>query len=493
MTACVRTMQTIKRGVGKVRTAVVALGVCIVFTLSWWIVIRRKKPLEHVVLAAVVIFGFLCNLVMVPGIIPDETAHIQTAYRYSNLLLFQPYATENGDILVRREDAPLSHFSDYTPVKASAWSEMAAEWRFFCSAEGTELVAEPGRDVKTGFISYVPGAVGIALGRILHLGTWPMIYLARMCNLLAYALLLYWAVRVTPVKKFMFLLLGLTPMGMQLAGSLSYDVPMIGLGFLFTAYLFRLIYVTEKIGWREWISCCVMAFLLFPCKFVYCTLLLLTLLIAPQKFGGRWKKTLFVSCVALSGLGSLVVSNLPEIAKYLNDLNVMTSAENSRNMELYTLGWLVSHPGETAKILLQTVRQDFDFFWMNMLGGRLSVFNPAVNWLLILLVTLVMAAMKTPEDSLEIPFRHRLVCLGAFLLTFIGTLIIMLVGFTPFGYGVIEGVQGRYFLPVLPLLFVFLGSKHITINGDAQRWLTTLVITCNAASLLEILMWILQH
>ena len=257
--------------------------------------------------------------------LPDEYAHMETAYRYSNLLLLKPYATETGGFLERRADAPLERFSEFLIPQRKHYSQVLDEFQWFVTQEETELVDVPGRNVDAGIAAYFPTAVGLALGRILHLGTYPMLYLARLCNLFFYLLLLGWAIRMTPLKKTMFALLGSVPMVMQMACSFAYDMPTIGLCFLMTAYLLRLIYGNGPFGWKQWLTLCFFSFLTVPCKLVGLSVLILLFFLPSKKTGGRGKKALLIFTVVLCGLAGFVVSYLSTFTKYLSGMETMAS------------------------------------------------------------------------------------------------------------------------------------------------------------------------
>ena len=45
----------------------------------------------------------------------------------------------------------------------------------------------------------------------------------------------------------------------------------------------------------------------------------------------------------------------------------------------------------------------------------------------------------------------------------------MLMSWTPLGSPVVEGVQGRYFLPILPLGLLALRSRSVTLEAPVER------------------------
>jgi len=233
-----------------------------------------------------------------------------------------------------------------------------------------------------------------------------------------------------------------------------------------------------------------LAFCLIPCKFTFVPFLLL-FIIPAEKCGGKGKKAGLILAVILCGVLGFLPQYTEMITDYLGGVDVMESGTyNLRSESLYTISWIINNPKETIQIFLHTIRQEFTFYWTNMLGGRLAVFDSVLDWTLFLLCTLLLSSARDPEDQIQLPMKHRVLCLGGFVATVLGAMLLMLFMWTPVNNEVIEGVQGRYFLPALPMLCLFLGMNSITLTEKAKRVLTTSALTLNAAALIEVFMWI---
>ena len=79
------------------------------------------------------------------------------------------------------------------------------------------------RVANYGPIGYLPQAAGIAVGRLF--GAPPLIcfYLARLANLLVAVTLLFFAIRLAPFGKQLFVLMALLPVTMMELASVSSD------------------------------------------------------------------------------------------------------------------------------------------------------------------------------------------------------------------------------------------------------------------------------
>ncbi|HXW69434.1 MAG TPA: DUF2142 domain-containing protein, partial [Dissulfurispiraceae bacterium] len=87
---------------------------------------------------------------------------------------------------------------------------------------------------------YFPQATGIELGKLIGLPMIALLYMGRLFNLLLWVFLIYLAIRVTPVSKWLFLLFALTPTSLFLSSSSSADAVTNGLSILFIACLLQL-------------------------------------------------------------------------------------------------------------------------------------------------------------------------------------------------------------------------------------------------------------
>jgi uncharacterized membrane protein len=94
-------------------------------------------------------------------------------------------------------------------------------------------------------VSYLPHVVGIGIARLLKASVPVVYYAGRLGSLIAYIAMFVLAIRIAPVGKPVFLLLGLWPMALQQAATYSADTVTLGLAVLLTACVLRLWYSTE--------------------------------------------------------------------------------------------------------------------------------------------------------------------------------------------------------------------------------------------------------
>ncbi len=125
-------------------------------------------------------------------------------------------------------------------------------------------------------VVYAPQLVGFAAGRVLSLSAGITYYLAEVCMLGVYVLLMYCSVRVLPKWRIPVGLLLCLPQMVRLASfSISADSVAQGMAILFSCLLFR-----EIVGKRSVSSAvrlAVVSVILAMCKFIYVPLVLLSI------------------------------------------------------------------------------------------------------------------------------------------------------------------------------------------------------------------------
>ncbi len=164
------------------------------------------------------------------------------------------------------------------------------------------------KDISAGVYSpicYLPQTAGIAVGRVFGLSPLGCFYLARVFVLLSYTALVFMALKVLPVGKNVMMPLALLPMALGIAASLSSDVVLNGVAFLFIAYLLN---QALKKSPRPLTGGEVKIFLLLCAalallKPVYIPIVLLLLLLPAERFRDKKSRLLFLfGCIGLTVL-----------------------------------------------------------------------------------------------------------------------------------------------------------------------------------------------
>lgn len=334
-------------------------------------------------------------------------------------------------------------------------------------------------------VVYLPQAAGAALAMLLGLNRMGLYILADLCNLLCYAGLVCLAVRLMPRWKTLMSMVAALPMALQQAASMSCDGMINALAFLLIAQILRLAVKRERITWHNAVPLVLTAVLLAPAKVVYACMLLILLILPMDCYRSRKQKWLFLvgTCVA-AGCAVLVfqLGSILETAAGGNEAAAGTA-------ERFTLAYALGHPAALLRMIVRTHTPNY-LYWLaeTAVGRELSGLSLQLYhgdaWCLWIL--LLFTAVAVPEGQPVLRGRDRLVLLAAVALVYLGITASMLFAWTNVGDTVIQGVQGRYFLPVLPLALLALQGGNVRLKKDRTPWVIGLFSLMQVVVMMEI-------
>lgn len=472
---------------------VLFLGVFSAFVLLFIYVVfyllrRRREVSVHTVFLVLLIFlGLMYMAVFLPMTVPDGFYHYLRSYFYSNLLMFVP--SEPGGITMRGSDIAL--FDVYSRDLGYEYlANLLDEWAFF--ADDTELAnyaGFPGLSLDVGANppqTKILSALGITLGRLLGLGALPVFYLGRLFNFAGYVALVYLAVRFTPVGKRIFMVTACLPMSLHVAASYSYDATIIGLAFLLTALCLRALYLEGKMGRGLKASIGVLVFLLAPCKVLYSVLVFLVLLIPKSRFESNRECMFFkvgMLVLVLIAVLSLRLPTLVSMFQIPTDGAQLSMRGEDESGTFYSVGDILGNPLGFALLFIRTVRLLGDFYIGSMIGNSLGWFQIGSPWYitLVFIILLLLAIPKPTESELRIKNMQRVVFVCIFAVGAFSVCLSMYLGWTFNTETIIQGVQGRYFIPLLPILLLAFRGQTLVVTKDYSSTLVFAVSLFNVA------------
>ena len=453
---------------------------------------RVRHRVEMAFLVGLISCGLLYSVVFAPGTVPDETYHFEASYKLADCIMLQGPTVDS--LPVREDDSVLlDGMLQSWALGYDKYRSVIDQFAFFAN-DASRVAVEPVSSFDwTANPPYIklPSALGIVLATLLNLGSFPLFYLGRFFNLLMFAALAYFAVRITPVGKNAMMVAGLLPMTLHLASSYSYDAGIMGLAFLLTGMCLRAVYGEGLMSRREKAGIVVVAVLLAPCKVVYTVIVLLVILIPRKRFSSTAASARFKAIAIGCALLSVLVFRAAGLLQMAGVASSST-AEGSRGDEygtFYSLSGLVSDPLNTVLLFLRTFDVQGSFYLDTLVGGSLAWFQADLKAPLYITVALlfivVLSAQRSEGDNAVIPSAHRVLCGGLALAGGLGVILSMLVGWTFTSESVVQGVQGRYFLPLLPMAALIIRSKHMSIDIPLGMGFVYIMIAVNAMYLVR--------
>lgn len=476
------------------------------------------KP-EYFFVGTAAVFGLIFLFITPPFQTPDEPAHFYRAYEISEL--------------------NLSRMSDEVPVAvkqtATACERMKFKsWEKFSQKDMAALKSIQLDSRQRTYVEsvnytlpYLPQALGISIGKLFS--NVPVIYLywARFFNLITAIFLIFLAIRITPVQKWIFALLGVMPMTVSQMASVSYDAPTIGLSLLLIALILKFTFTgNERLITKSIVTLFILTLLLACTKPPY-FLISMAFLIVPVLKAGSMKKYLLIaagllvtgvlvsqfSTQVVTGIRSLLVqetraavavpsipaspgpavtatpagvsaaqvqdapgkAGLPrdpadtnknpavqtgtaqEKVSTAQDPGAVVSDRSARN--LYNAreqkDFILRNPARYLEILITTVVKFSGLYLTSFVGlfGWNDTGLPGFMVFLYLLLLFV-ALLVDRNGSIRIRWSQKLILFAIFLvcLTIIETGLYLYSNLVGAKY--IIGVQGRYFIPMAPLLLL---------------------------------------
>ena len=132
----------------------------------------------------------------------------------------------------------------------------------------------------------------------------------------------------------------------------------------------------------------------------------------------------------------------------------------------YTPGYILRHPAQTVMMLVRTLLQNTDHYLCTLVGGSLSYYSLdlAWGWVILLYLLLAYAALPTAEGLAQLPQGRYRVWGAVAALVCCALAVASCLLWTPVHNETLYGLQGRYFLPVLPLLLLTCIPRRATVR-----------------------------
>jgi len=454
------------------------------FTLIVLMILLVKPKYETLFALIAIFFGITFLFVITPMSVPDETVHYEYSFQMSNYMMGKDH------LIFDEEYQDYGSFGGHLNVSV-AYERLIKKFNRPLHLTGRNIKMNYDID-ESYYTCFVPQALGITLARLLNFNMLRTFYLGRLFNLIFYIFCVHIAIKKTPVFKLLFGIIATLPVFMQQAASFSYDCFINGLSFVVIAFLMKWMHQKEVIDIKEFILLFIADFLLSPMKIVYGMFLFLFWFVPEERFGSRRNKIIAMLIIMSPSIYQLADVVLPLVFRVIRKIfeNLFPAAVTAETIdqpvraflvegEVYTFSYVMNHPLEALQIILRTIRYGLKNWFYGSFGRALSGDSLILPTLLVhsLLGVLVISALRQEEKTGTLLFRA---CILAICV--LGGLMIvggMLVSWTEinqeviadFGGPVIQGVQGRYFSPFLPYVFLCLNNPKFKISKKADPYI----------------------
>jgi uncharacterized membrane protein len=311
--------------------------------------------------------------------------------------------------------------------------------------------------------AYIPYIVAGVIGRPLGLEFPDMLLLMRLFGLVAFTAVAAYAIAVTPVLKWAFMLIALLPVSLYNRSVLSADGAALSSALLITALCIN--GARNTVAGRVWKRSVWMTLCALSKQAQIVFVLLEFMIYRPKELLRRWGSIaiVVVPCLMLSPLWVMAVS--AEIAAWRLQLEEYHPPEHFD--PLWKLHYMWEHPGHFPLATWRALTGWGDRLWQELIG--------ILGWQDILLsswtyLVLTVFLMLVPLQKLQVDRASRarvavftgLVALGYVAIVY----LIFFLTYTPLDVDHVRGVQGRYFVIALPVAAIFVAA---VINRELPR------------------------
>ena len=452
--------------------------------------------------------GVLLTFLTPPMCAPDEDIHFVNVY-----------AISRGEIFPDVYEGALArwipkYYSDYLDVYP--WSLYGivtdARYSYFDMVRDGYMVGpapdETPTPNRTGLVSlgYTASALSMAVGtRLGHLLQVPEIdypynqmIMGRIGNLLFYLIVCYFAIRRAPHFNRTMALVGLMPMSLFQGASLSYDAMAIPVSMYFIAMALDLSRDGEsRISAGDVVRVLLCVFILSGMKFgAYMPLFLILLTIPRAKYGSAWR---MVGCIAAVGAAA-ILGYLPSYIVSSREA-ALTAAQGIVSDGIQQTNWLMSGLSlwELPRMCFQTFHKHAALFVRSFWGelGWLDGYFPIP----VIVTGYGVLFLVTAYEACSCPiwrgsrWKNLLPFIGA-MISAAGIFLAMYLSYTSLGAPHIDGVQGRYIIPLFLPMALLLANQLLLraprlnlrrVDGWVQMLAKGWCVCCAAVTVCQVL------
>jgi uncharacterized membrane protein len=316
-------------------------------------------------------------------------------------------------------------------------------------------------------VPYVPQIAAALIGRFTHAIPLVTFYLGRLLNALAFLALAAIAIRITPVLKWLFTAVALLPMALYLGASWSPDAMTIAASLLFTAGLLRGVRTTGDLAFVAGMGAVVGL-----CKPAYFLIALLVFGVVVSR--GSWR----VVILAATALGVV-------LAMWNAKRAFVEARPGVRIVARAQIECIRSDPSVLRDAIVREARLH-GFEYAEQAVGRLGLLDIWLSWPIVpaeLLLLLLCAWSGAQAISMRVRLLALLIAIG----TIGGIALSSYLGWTAVCARQIDGIQGRYFLPIAPLILAVVSVPLLRRDAIPRIAVTSIAAIANATAIVTLI------
>lgn len=388
-----------------------------------------------------------------------------TYYAYDELQHFiRAYELANFDFGILSEEKEISwienieeffSFSGTKSVTHNTYPEFVDYVNNYAIDQYTHKAYYNSTAITYPFIPYTFSALGILFARLLGLSFIFSFYMGRIFSLLGYVLVCYMAIKYAKIGKRVMFLIALLPVSLYSAAAYSADPLTLSFSLL-TITIFTDMLCSDKktLNYKKVVLFALCISMMTMCKITYAPFCLLILSVPCNKFSNKRE-------AILSKVGVFIIVGIVALLTLL--LGTSKGIDQWEIPDSDTVGQVIFIFNNIVlyiKIMISHVAEKFFIYFVGSTTSLAYCGTLSPIWTVGLIVYLFIMTVIDGEDEKYIQKKEKLFLMLTILASWALVLTALYITFTPVGKLSIDGVQGRYFAPlVLPLLLLFQTKK----------------------------------
>lgn len=426
---------------------------------------------QHFFLLFSLITGLLYNIFVPPFQVPDEHDHFRRVYHLANGH-FMP------EKLGKRlgGEIPVS-FREYVhPFRLTAMNlKYTLDEEHYAKANSIALNKE-----KTEFndfpntsnyslLSYLPQTFVVAILKGINSPWWLIYDLGRIFTYLFWVLIMFLLIKAIPIYKWLFTFILLLPASIYINHSFSADVMTNIFSFSFIVLCLKYAFDKKSFTIKRLVFLILLGTGLAFSKVVYSGLVFAFLLIPSSSFKNKTHRLvhflillLFTFAFAFLWSG-IVKSNMIAYADYdpaFRDYSCISHCADFEAQKNLILSDLTYFPKVIFRSLFKHPFTYLSGYIGNFGNNDLPLPRPLLYFALLFILFLAI----TEKGNINFSRKQKLILLIASAVSFILLLLSQHLSWDCVGEGIVDIVQGRYLIPLFPLLFFLLKKNSLTAN-----------------------------
>lgn len=332
-------------------------------------------------------------------------------------------------------------------------------------------------------IGHTIPAIALVVGKILHLGTYPSIFLARLLPYIFYVACSYFAIKNLKYYKSILFIIATMPIALYLGASVSLDPIINGSAFLFISICLKYYFATDEdtyITKNDIALLIITAILIITNKYLtYTPLVLLFFLIPKKKFKAtKAYITMIIVSIIIGVLCVLWQFYMIKAFPYEEDRNGNVNQEEQ-------IQFTLEHPVLVTRTIITQSMAHLKVHTQGYTQVPLGSLPQLTG--VILVIGAVLEKGKFNKGKHNRIFNISLLVIFIIVLL-LGTFALYL-SFTPVGANNVQGYQARYNIPILMLILIPIANLCIVENKtkNYERRVAFLMFLLNIDAMLAVL------